>query len=117
MGCNIGFFKATNGGYEGKIITLLHNLTDVSFERVTDRTNENAPGFHIYSGELLLGAAWERKSKTKGTRYLSVNLEDPTFSAGYYNLYPNDGVENGYKLVFDRPRAKREDKAETKQAA
>jgi uncharacterized protein (DUF736 family) len=51
MGINIGFFKATNGGYEGKITTLLHNL-DLTFERVIDRTNEKAPAFHIYSGEL-----------------------------------------------------------------
>lgn len=114
MGISIVFFKATNGGYEGKITTLLHNL-EVTFERVLDRTNEKAPGFHIYSGELLLGAAWERKTK-KGSRYLSVNLEDPTFSPGFYSLYRNEGVEDGYKLVFERPRAKKEDDA-AKQAA
>src|SRR5580658_10268334 len=96
MGINIGFFKATNGGYEGKIQTLLHNL-EVTFERVIDRKNQNAPAFHIYTGELLIGAAWERKTK-KGSRYLGVSLEDPSFSSGYYNLYRNDGVEDGYKL-------------------
>jgi len=81
------------------MVYCLHNLT-VTFERVIDRTNEKAPGFHIYSGELLLGAAWERKTK-KGSRYLSVNLEYPTFSSGFYSLYRNDGVEDGYKLVFE----------------
>lgn len=101
MGINIGFFKAVDGGYQGKITTLLHNLT-VTFERVIARTNEKAPAFHIYSGQLQLGAAWERKTK-KGSRYLGVSLEDPTFSAGYYNFYRNDGVEDGYKLTKSTP--------------
>ena len=115
MGYNIGSFKATNGGYEGKITTLLHNL-EVTFERVTNRTNENAPGFHLYAGELLLGAAWERKTK-KGSRYLSVNLEDHTFSSGFYSLYRNEGVEDGYRLVFERPRTRKEDSTSAKPAA
>ena len=115
MGINIGFFKATNGGYEGKIQTLLHNL-DVTFERVINRTNEKAPACHIYNGELLLGAAWEKKTK-KGSRYQSVNLEDPTFSPGFYSLYRNDGVEDGYKLVFERPSYKPKTEAPAQQAA
>jgi uncharacterized protein (DUF736 family) len=116
MGINIGFFKATNGGYEGKITTLLHNMA-VTFERVIDRTNEKAPAFHIYSGELQIGAAWERKSKKSGAKYLGVSLEDPTFSAGYYNLYRNDGVEDGYKLVFERPSSKPKTEVAAQQAA
>jgi uncharacterized protein (DUF736 family) len=115
MGINIGFFKATDGGYEGKITTLLHNLS-VTFERVLNRTNEKAPAFHIYSGELQLGAAWERKTK-KGARYLGVNLEDPTFAPGFYSLYRNDGVEDGYKLVFERPSHKPKPAEATQQAA
>lgn len=115
MGYNIGFFKATNSGYEGKIQTLLHNL-DATFERVLNRTNENAPAFHVYHGELVIGAAWERKTKT-GKRYLSVSLEDPTFSSGFYSLWRNDGVEDGYNLVFERPRKKPDQKASVDEAA
>lgn len=116
MGYNIGFFKATNTGYEGRITTLVHNL-EVTFERVTNRTNEKAPGFHVYSGELVIGAAWERKTR-KGAKYLSVNFEDPSFSSGFYSLYRNDGVEDGYKLVFERPRSKKgDDKAAVAEAA
>ena len=105
MGYAIGFFKATNSGYEGKITTLLHNLTDVTFERLLDRTSENQPAFRIYNGELQLGAAWNRITK-KGKKYISVNLEDPTFSSGFYSLWRNDGVEDGYTLVFERPKGK-----------
>jgi hypothetical protein len=40
-----------------------------------------------------------------------VSLEDPSFSSGYYNLYRNRGVEDGYTLVFERPRSKKEDQS------
>jgi uncharacterized protein (DUF736 family) len=105
MGINIGFFKAVNGGYEGKITTLLHNLS-VAFERVLDRTSENQPAFRIYSGELQIGAAWEKKTKKSKKPYISVNLEDPTFSNGFYSLWRNDGVQDGYTLVYERPSYK-----------
>jgi hypothetical protein len=49
-------------------------------------------------------------------RLLSVSLEDPSFSAGYYNLYRNTGVEDGYTPTFERPRAKKDDSA-AKQSA
>ena len=104
MGYNIGFFKATDTGYKGKIETLTHKLT-VEFNRVLNRTNEKAPALEIFCGELRIGAAWERQGKTG--KYLSVSLEDPSFSSGFYNLYRNNGVEDGYTLSFERPKAKK----------
>lgn len=53
MGINIGFFKATNGGYKGKITTLLHNLS-VTFERILDHTSEkDGPGACLASWVAL----------------------------------------------------------------
>jgi uncharacterized protein (DUF736 family) len=112
MAYNIGFFKTTENGYTGKIETLALKV-QADFHRVLDRTHENASAFDIFAGDLKIGAAWERKGKNG--KYLSVSLEDPSFSPGYYNLYRNRGVEDGFTLVFERPRAKREDTA--KQAA
>jgi uncharacterized protein (DUF736 family) len=53
---NIGFFKATDTGYTGKIETLAIKA-QAEFHRVLDRTNENAPTFEIFSGDLRIGAA------------------------------------------------------------
>jgi uncharacterized protein (DUF736 family) len=106
MAFNIGFFKTTDTGYTGKIDTLALKV-QANFHRVVDRTNENAPAFEIFAGDLRIGAAWERQGQ-KG-KYLSVSFEDPSFSAGYYNLYKSS-IENGYTLTFDRPRAKKDDK-------
>jgi uncharacterized protein (DUF736 family) len=106
MAFNIGFFKTTDTGYTGKIETLALK-TQADFHRVHNRTNENAPAFEIFAGDLRIGAAWERQ----GTRakYLSVSFEDPSFSPGYYNLYKSS-IENGYTLTFERPKAKKEAK-------
>ena len=106
MGYNIGFFKATDTGYTGKIETLALKV-QADFHRVLDRKHENAPAYEIFCGDLRIGAAWDRQGKSG--KYLSVSLEDPSFSAGYYNLYRNTGVEDGYTLNFERPKAKKDD--------
>jgi uncharacterized protein (DUF736 family) len=105
MAYNIGFFTKTDNGFTGKIETLAVRA-QAEFTRVTDRTNENAPAFEIFSGDLRIGAAWERQGK-KG-KYLSVSFEDPSLSPGYYNLYKS-GIEHGYTLTFERPRAAKKD--------
>ncbi len=106
MAFNIGFFKTTDTGYTGTIETLALKV-QAEFHRVLDRTNENAPGFEIFVGDLRIGAAWERQGQ-RG-KYLSVSFDDPSFSSGYYNLYKS-GIENGYTLTFERPKAKKDAK-------
>ena len=34
--------------------------------------------------------------------------DDPSFAPGYYNLYKS-GIEHGYTLTFERPRAAKKD--------
>jgi uncharacterized protein (DUF736 family) len=104
MAYNIGQFTKTETGFTGKIDTLAIKA-NAEFRQVTNRTNENAPAFEIFHGELRIGAAWERQGK-KG-KYLSVSFEDPSFSAGYYNLYKS-GAELGYTLTFERPKARKD---------
>jgi uncharacterized protein (DUF736 family) len=106
MAFNIGFFKATDTGFTGKIDTLAIKA-QADFHRVLDRTHENAPAHEIFCGDLKIGAAWERQGQ-KG-KYLSVSFEDPGFSSGYYNLYKSS-IENGHVLTFERPKAKKEAK-------
>jgi uncharacterized protein (DUF736 family) len=117
MGYAIGFFKATNSGYAGKIETLALKI-QAEFTRVLNRTNQKAPAYEIYSGDLKIGAAWDKVSKKNGTKYLFVAMEDPSFASGFYGLFRNSGVEDGYTLSFERDRGPRADKAaEVAQAA
>ena len=105
MAYNIGQFTKTDTGFKGTI-NILALKAEAEFHPVLNRTKENAPAFEIFHGELRIGAAWERQG-TKG-KYLSVSFEDPSFSAGYYNLYKS-GAEHGYTLTFERPKAKKKD--------
>src|SRR5271166_2090809 len=105
MAYNIGQFTKTDTGFKGRI-DMLALKAEAEFHPVLNRTNENAPAFEIFHGELRIGAAWERQGKTG--KYLSVSFEDPSFSAGYYNLYKS-GSERGYTLTFERPKAKKRD--------
>ena len=109
----IGFFKKTDTGFAGSIETLTLKIP-AEFHRVLNRTNENAPALEIFAGELRIGAAWERQGRHG--KYLSVSFDDPSFSAGYYNLYAKRGVEDSYELTFERPRSRKETQ-ETAQAA
>jgi uncharacterized protein (DUF736 family) len=117
MGYAIGFFKATNSGYEGKIETLAFKI-QAEFTRIVNRTNQKAPTYEIYCGDLKIGAAWDKISKKTGTKYVFVALEDPSFATGFYGLFRNSGVEDGYTLSFERDKGQRDNKpAEVAQAA
>lgn len=56
MGYNIGSFKASDTGYTGTIETPTHKIV-ADFTRVLDRTNQSAPAYEIFSGDLRIGAA------------------------------------------------------------
>lgn len=97
----IGNFTKTENGFSGAINTLAIK-SQATFERNGDKQHDNHPDYDVMAGELKIGAAWERSGK-KG-KYISVSLEDPSFAPGYYNLYKT-GIEHGYTLTFERPRA------------
>lgn len=107
MGYNIGFFKATDTGFSGRITTLLHDC-EVEFHRVLDRTHSKAPSLRGYIGELQIAAAWEYSGKNG--KFFKVSFEDPSFSSGEYFLNRNRGIEDGWTLSFERTSRKREDK-------
>ncbi len=105
MSYTIGFFKKTDTGFSGNIETLTLKAP-AEFTRVLNRKNESAPALEIFSGELRIGAAWERQGRNG--KYLSVSFDDPSFSSGYYNLYAKRGAEGSYELTFERPRSRKE---------
>ena len=114
MGYNIGFFKATDTGFTGKLQTLVHNL-EIELHRVLDRTNGKAPAIRGYVGELQIIAAWEYSGKYG--KFYKLSFEDPSFATGEYFLNRNKGVDDGWTLSFERTSRKREDKPSTQQAA
>jgi len=75
----IGTFTATSNGFTGTIRTLTLNI-DVSIERIRKPTGKS-PQFRVLSGDVEIGAAWEKHSEQTGRDYLSVKIDDPSLLA------------------------------------
>ena len=98
----IATLKKTKDGYKGELRTLSLNAPVTLVP--TGNSNGRAPDFQILASEkdgagIEIGGAWERTSKS-GNSYLSVRLDDPSFSAPVYaNLIERDG---SYVLIWSR---------------
>ncbi len=99
----IGNFKKSGNEYQGEIVTLSVQAKNVRFVPETDRTNDNAPSHRVYVGRAEIGAAWAKRSAEERD-YLSVKLDDPSFTQPIYaNLFDDEGSET-YSLIWSRQR-------------
>jgi uncharacterized protein (DUF736 family) len=56
----------------------------------------------VYVGRAEIGAVWQKRSN-EGREYLSVKLDDPSFTAPIYaNLFEDEDGEV-YNLIWSRP--------------
>lgn len=100
---NIGSFKKSGQEFVGEIVTLSVQTKGVRIVPETNRTNDNAPSHRVYVGRAEIGAGWSKRS-TEGRDYLSVKLDDPSFTAPIYaNLFDDEGGET-YTLIWSRGR-------------
>lgn len=103
----IGTFKQTaSGEYTGEIVTLSVQAKNVRVVPEENRSNDNAPSHRVFAGKAEIGAAWS-KTSTEGRDYLSVKLDDPSFTAPIYaNLFDEEGGDS-YSLIWSRPNGRR----------
>jgi uncharacterized protein (DUF736 family) len=100
---NIGTFKKSGNEFQGEIVTLSVQAKGVRIVPETNRANDDAPTHRVYVGRAELGAAWSKRS-AQGRDYLSVKLDDPSFTSPIYaNLFEDDGGD-GYTLIWSRGR-------------
>jgi len=82
-----------DGSYKGRLNTLSIRQ---NIELVLNRKkNENQPDFRVMSGEVEIGAAWNRKAISTGKDFVSLSLAAPEF--GDRTLYANLGRMPGSK--------------------
>ena len=98
---NIGTFKKTGDDFQGDIVTLSLQSKGVRIVPETGRKSENAPSHRVYVGRAEIGAAWSKRSN-EGRDYLSVKLDDPSFTAPIYANLVEDG--KAFALIWSRSR-------------
>jgi uncharacterized protein (DUF736 family) len=89
----IGTFTSTETGITGSVRTLSFNVK----ARITRVGNPSDKGrhFHVYASNVELGAAWQ-KTSGESCYYLSVKLDDPSFSARSTQRLPRSKVLSAY---------------------
>ena len=100
---NIGSFKKVDNDYQGEIVTMSVQTKNVRIipEAATD--NENAPSHRVFVGRAEIGAAWTKRSN-EGRDYLSVKLDDPSFTAPIFaNLFDDEDGKT-FNLIWSRAR-------------
>ena len=102
---NIGSFKKVGKEFQGDIVTLSVQAKGVRIVAEDNRSNENAPSHRIFVGRAEIGAAWSKRSE-EGRDYLSLKLDDPSFTAPIFaNLFDDPDGES-YTLIWSRSRKK-----------
>jgi uncharacterized protein (DUF736 family) len=100
---NIGSFKKSGEEFQGEILTLSVQARGVRIVPETTRANDNAPTHRVFVGRAEIGAAWTKRSN-EGRDYLSLKLDDPSFTQPIYaNLFDDEDGE-GYSLIWSRGR-------------
>ena len=93
------FTRDENGNFAGTIRTLA--LSVKATIKPCDRDNDKAPDYRISANGVELGAGWSKTAKETGAEYLSVKLDDPSFTAPVYaSLVLGDKGE--HKLIWSR---------------
>jgi uncharacterized protein (DUF736 family) len=102
---NIGSFKKSGNEYQGEIVTLSVQTKSVRIVPEVNRSNDNAPSHRVFVGRAEIGAAWSKRSN-EGRDYLSLKLDDPSFTAPIFaNLFDDEDGE-GFSLIWSRSRRK-----------
>jgi uncharacterized protein (DUF736 family) len=103
---NIGTFTKTEQGFTGELVTLSLKAKNVRLVEEAASSNENAPTHRVFVGRVEIGAAWAKRSN-EGRPYLSVKLDDPSFTNPIYANLIEDESSKTHALIWSRPNGRR----------
>ncbi len=99
----IGNFKKVGPDYVGEILTREVQEANVRIVREDNRTSEDAPSHRVFLGRAEIGAGWTKAKRDGGGDYLSLKLDDPSFTQPIFaNLWEDEPGE--FKLIWSRGR-------------
>ena len=93
------FTRGDDGVFTGTIRTL--NINTKATIKPVDRDNERAPDHRVTANGVEFGAGWTKAAKDSGAEYLSVKLDDPSFTAPVYATLVS-GEKGEHKLIWSR---------------
>ena len=100
---NIGTFTKSGDGYKGEIVTMSVQTKNVRIIPEPASDNDNAPSHRVFVGRAEIGAAWTKRSN-EGRDYLSVKLDDPSFTAPIFANLFDDEDGKSFNLIWSRAR-------------
>jgi uncharacterized protein (DUF736 family) len=93
------FTRDETGAFIGTIKTLTLNVKAAI--RPCSRENDKSPDYRVTAGGVEFGAGWSRSARETGADYVSLKLDDPSFTAPVYaSLVQGDTGE--HKLIWSR---------------
>lgn len=99
---NIGTFKMSGDtNYTGEIVTMSLQKKNVTIVAEEASDNENAPSHRVFVAKAEIGACWQKTSK-EGRDYLSIKLDDPSFTAPIFASLFADEDGKTFNLVWSR---------------
>ena len=98
----IGTFKKSGNEFSGEIVTLSLQAKNVRIVPEASRTGDNAPSHRVFVGRVEIGAAWSKRSN-EGRDYLSLKLDDPSFTAPIFANLIDDEDGGASSLIWSRP--------------
>jgi len=99
----IGSFKKVGNDFQGEIVTLSVQTKGVRIVPEANRSSDKAPSHRVFVRKTEIGAAWPKRSN-EGRDYLSVKLDDPSFTSPIFaNLFDDESGE-AYSVIWPRSR-------------
>jgi len=81
-----------NGAFKGQLKTLSIRA-EITIAANSRKANDVQPDYRVFSGDVEIGAGWNRRSESSGNDYVSLSLAAPEF--GPRRLYANLGRAAG----------------------
>ena len=93
------FTRGDDGSFTGTIRTL--NINVKATIKPVAKDSERSPDYRIATNAVELGAGWRKTAKDTGAEYVSVKLDDPSFTSPVYATLVQ-GEKAEHKLIWSR---------------
>ena len=100
----IGFVtRDDNGSFKGNLKTLSIRA-DIAIVPNAGKAADTQPDYRVLSGDIEIGAGWNRRAESSGRDYVSLSLAAPEF--GPRRLYANLGrvpgdAEDRFAIIWN----------------